>query len=211
MTGKTWAKFTANGPHHQRGPKEKPKDITNNHKSKDQRRVSQMEEITPDSATTPPLGSDVECVHTAPKQQMTLPMGLNAPNPDRIAHFDPQNGEAMESEEDKPIDNLNYISERPQLIKTQEDPRSRKNKDITLEREEGQDTCGAMQLSDNSVLGERTQTQEVVIGHNRAKKMKLEKSNELQQERKRNRTRTTQPKKANYNPSLLTHRTAPVG
>ena len=68
-----------------------------------------------------------------------------------------------------------------------------------------------MQLGDNSVLGERTQTQEVVIGHNRAKKMKLEKSNELQQERKRNRTRTTQPKKANYNPSLLTHRTAPVG
>jgi hypothetical protein len=57
-------------------------------------------------------------------------MDLNAPNPDRMAHFDPQTGEAMEVEEDT-SNNINDISERPQLIKNQEDPRSRKKKEIT--------------------------------------------------------------------------------
>jgi len=105
-----------------------------------------------------------------------------------MAHLDPQTGKAMEAEEDKPFDNKNDISERPHLIKPQEDPRSRNKKEITLEGEKGQDTGGAMQLSENSVLGETTQTREAGIGPNRIKKMKLEKSNELQQERKRNRT-----------------------
>ena len=69
-------------------------------------------EVTPKNATTPPQSSDVECDHTAPQQQMPLPMDLNAPNPDRMAHLDP---EAMKAEEDKPNNNKNYISERPQL------------------------------------------------------------------------------------------------
>ena len=42
MTGKTWTQITANGPHHQRGPEEKQKDITNNRISNEQQRVSQM-------------------------------------------------------------------------------------------------------------------------------------------------------------------------
>ena len=62
----------------------------------------------------------------------------------------------MEAEEDTPDDNINDISEQPNLTKPQEDPSSRKSMEITLEREESQDTGGAMQLSDNSVLGERT-------------------------------------------------------
>ena len=74
-------------------------------------------EITPESATNPPLSSDVQCDHTAPQQQMPLPMDLNDSNSDRMAHFDLQTGEAMEAEEDTPNDNINDISERPQLIK----------------------------------------------------------------------------------------------
>jgi len=75
------------------------------------------------------------------------------------------------------------ICERPQLIKPQEGPNSKKYKEITLERKEGQDTGEAMQLSDKSVLEERTQTQEAGSGPNRIK-TKLEKGNELQRERK---------------------------
>ena len=89
-------------------------------------------EITSESVTTPPLSSDVECGHTAPQQQMPLHMDLNAPNPDRMAHFDPQNGEDMEAEEDTPNNKINNTSERPQLTKPQEDTSSRKNKEITL-------------------------------------------------------------------------------
>jgi len=49
----------------------------------------------------------------------------------------------------------------------------------------------------NDTSGKAMPTEEAGNGPNRINKMKLEKSGDQQQERKRNRTRATQPKKQN--------------
>jgi len=77
-----------------------------------------------------------------------------------------------------------------------EDASVRKDTEAPLERKEGKVASESVHQSGaNDAPGEDIPTEEAGNGPNRIKKMKLERSGDQQQERKRNRNRATQPPK----------------